>query len=102
MVTNCVVHIEVMGKEWSQNMEGQSQMVQRLPKILRKMLGKDATLPDFAFTDRGPGFYNSGTGTICRDYARALAEAGLKPSLGQVSKGSGNPQTSPTCSFTKP
>ena len=37
---------------------GAAMCVERLPGLLRKMLGRDARLPRTLFTDRGPGFYN--------------------------------------------
>ena len=34
------VHIQVMGQGWKQDGQGQGQMVQQLPKVLKKMLAE--------------------------------------------------------------
>ena len=81
------VHIHVVGKGWQQDPAGQAQMVEALPKVLKKMLGAGPH-PDVVFTDRGPGFYHPSSGTICPDYYSALEKHGFKP--WQASRPSGN------------
>jgi hypothetical protein len=67
-----VVHVEVMPADWALNGQGLAAFVDRLPKILRKMLGQGARLPRHVFTDRGTGMYNP-HGKVVREYADALA-----------------------------
>ena len=81
-----VVHIEMLGRDWIQDQEGQAQMVKRLPKILKKMLGNDETWASTVFTDRGPGFYWPLQGTICPKYLEALTECGFTPWAGEHAK----------------
>ena len=80
------VHIHVVGKDWQQGSRGQAQMVVKLPIVLKKMLGADASAPDVVFTDRGPGFYHPSTGNICAEYQQALQEHGFRPWAGEQSK----------------
>ena len=61
-------------------------MVPKLPGILKKMLGRDATYPDYVFTDRGPGYYHPSSGTINAGYFAALKEHGFTPWAGEHSK----------------
>ena len=56
------VHVEIMDDGWKQDGDGQAEMVERLPGILRRIAGADGRIPDYIFTDRGPGFYHSSTG----------------------------------------
>ena len=78
-MTQGKVHIEVMPDGWCQTGEHMAEMVNRLPGVLRRMLGRGATLPTTIFTDRGPGFYHSSTGTICPEYIAALHAHGFTP-----------------------
>ena len=80
------VHIHVVGSQWTQDARGQAQMVTALPKVLKKMLGSEADMPDVIFTDRGPGFYHPSSGTVCPEYYEALQQAGLKPWAGENAK----------------
>ena len=73
------VHIEVMGDGWEQNSQGMSQFVDRVPSVLRIMCGAGETMPHVIASDRGPGFYQSSTGHICKDYAEALKKHHLRP-----------------------
>ena len=72
------VHVEVMPPGWTQNGDGQAQMVSLLPGILNHMLGEQSGHPTVVFTDRGPGFYHPSTGTICPEYVGALEAHGFK------------------------
>ena len=71
------VHVQVMGRDWEQNGAGQAKLVERLPQILKKMLGQSEALPHTVFSDRGPGFYHPSQGTINPDYAAALTKYGF-------------------------
>ena len=53
-----------------------AEAVRLLPKVLRKMLGKDARLPRTLFTDRGTGMYNP-NGFVVKEYAQAAEKAGF-------------------------
>ena len=79
------VHVEVLPDGWSQ-WDGQTVVVPKLPGILKKMLGRDATYPDYVFTDRGPGYYHPSSGTINPGYFAALKEHGFTPWAGEHSK----------------
>ena len=56
---------------------GLAQFVERLPAILRGMLGEDARLPRVIFTDRGTGMY-SPQGFVVGTYEAAVADAGVR------------------------
>ena len=66
--------------------EGARILVERLPAVLDKMLGRSAKKPHTIFTDRGPGFYHRRWGTITGDYESACREHGFKPWAGTNSK----------------
>ena len=53
-------------------------MVNGLPALLDKMLGKDKAKPRTIFSDRGPGFFHRRWGTITGDYESALKEHGFR------------------------
>ena len=84
-LTQGKVYVEVLPDGWSQ-WDGQAAVVSMLPRILKKMLGKDATHPEYIFTDRGPGYYHPSSGTISSDYLAALDKHGFKPWAGEHSK----------------
>jgi hypothetical protein len=84
-LTQGKVHVEVLPDGWSQ-WNGQADVVAMLPRILKKMLGRDATHPDVIFTDRGPGYYHPSSGTINSEYLAALTEHGFTPWAGEHSK----------------
>lgn len=73
-----VVHVEVMPDTWCLNGEGMATFVERLPGILRRMLGPDARLPRTLFTDRGTGMYEPFQGKVVHKYRDAVAKAGFK------------------------
>ena len=76
------VHFEFMPDGWEQTGAGIAAFIARLPAILQRMLGPHARLPRVVFSDRGPGFYNSGTGHITSSYAEALANGGFRAFAG--------------------
>ena len=86
IVAKGVVHIEVMGQNWHQDPCGQAQLIARLPKILKKMLGNQDSYPEYVFTDRGPGFYHPSWATIYKEYEEALTKHGFTPWAGAYSK----------------
>ena len=75
--------VDVMPVKWTQNGEGQSYMVSRLPLILTTLLGDTGPKPSVLFTDRGPGFYHPSTGNICPEYMAALVSYGFTPWAGE-------------------
>ena len=77
-----VVHIEPMPAGWMLDGMGLAAFVERLPRILRQMLGTSAKLPRAVFTDRGTGMYTP-TGKIVRAYAEALQRAGFATYWGE-------------------
>lgn len=77
------VHIEVMGNAWCQTGAGMAQFVEKLPGALKTMLDDPAALPRVIFSDRGPGFYQSSTGHIVKDYRAALQKHGFRAYAGE-------------------
>ena len=66
-----VAHVEVLPPDWTLNGSGLATFVDRLPQILRKMLGPEARLPRHVFTDRGTGMYTP-QGKAVNAYAEAV------------------------------
>ena len=60
------------GGEWGRS--ACWQVVNELPSLLKKMLGKQTQLPRIIATDRGPGFYQASPGTIVAAYKEALSQ----------------------------
>ena len=54
-----------------ENMCGAAMFVDRIPGMLRDMLGTATHMPKTLFSDRGPGFYHKTHGTITSDYDAA-------------------------------
>ncbi|CAK0800003.1 unnamed protein product [Prorocentrum cordatum] len=77
-----VVHVEVMPADWKFNGKGVALFVERLPGILRKMLGAGARLPRHAFTDRGAGMYRQ-VGKVVNERAEAMEAATMHLYLGR-------------------
>ena len=75
------VHFEVMGADWEQTGEGQAELVAKLPKILRSMIGPKDSLPRTIVTDRGPGFFSK-NGYFIREYKAALKKHSFKAYVG--------------------
>ena len=69
------MHVEVMPADWPLDSSGVATFVERLPRILRSMLGRRAHLPNIVFTDRGTGMY-SPHGAVTRFYEEALTATG--------------------------
>ena len=65
---------------------GAGMLVDRLPGLLRRMLGQDTLLPRTLFTDRGPGFYHRSHGTITSEYDAACRRQGFRPWAGVDAK----------------
>ena len=71
---------EVMGADWQQTGEGMADLVARLPGVLTRLLGPEASWPRVIFSDRGPGFFVSSTGHIVKAYGKALKKYGFRTS----------------------
>ena len=56
---------------------GAAMCIERLPRMLTRMLGRNVRKPDILFTDRGPGFYNRRYGGITGDYEAACNHHGF-------------------------
>ena len=61
-----------------ETMQGAAKCVEVLPRMLDKMLGRDASKPRILFSDRGPGFYNRSYGTVTGDYEGACKSNGFQ------------------------
>ena len=72
-----VVHVEVMPPDWNLDGQGLAAFVDRLPKVLEKMLRGAERLPRHVFTDRGTGMYNP-QAKVARQYADAVSRNGFK------------------------
>ena len=70
------IHVEVMPAYWPLDSSGVATFVERLPRILRCMLGCRARLPSIVFTDRGTGMY-SPHGAVTQFYDEALTATGF-------------------------
>ena len=70
------VAVEVMPTDWPLDSSGVATFVERLPRILRRMLGPRARILNIVFTDRGTGMY-SPQGAVTHLYEEALATAGF-------------------------
>ena len=71
------VGVVFMPKGWRQTGAGIAQFVDQLEDKLREMLGPDARLPRTICSDRGPGFYQNGSGYIVEAYRKAAHSAGF-------------------------
>ena len=69
--------MEIMPETWSVDADGMSAVVERLPDILRRMLGPTARLPRTLFTDRGPGMY-APNGVVLGGYSNAVQQEGFR------------------------
>lgn len=76
------VHVEIMGSGWRQTGVGMSKFMARLQQILTDMVDDGDTLPRVVCSDRGPGFYQTSTGHITKDYAQALHQHGFRAFAG--------------------
>ena len=65
-----------MPADWPLDSSGVATFVERLPRILRRMLGPRARLPNVVFTDRGTGMY-SPQGAVTHLYEEALEASGF-------------------------
>jgi len=76
------LHVELLGDSFPGETEaGAATMVARVRAALNvRFPGGDA--PTTLFTDRGPGFYHSGTGHITAAYKRALRDHDLRAFMG--------------------
>ena len=81
VLARSTLHVEVMPDNWTLTAKGVAQFAERLPTILRRMLGDEARLPRNVFTDRGTGMYNP-VGKICNEYEQALGKTGFRPYWG--------------------
>ena len=69
--------LKMVPLDWEQTGAGIAELVANLPSILRAKLWKEKTLPKIIVTDRGPGFYQTSSGTIVAAYKEALCEYGF-------------------------
>ena len=76
------VILELMPIDWEQTGPGIAEVIDKLPRWLREWLGTSRRLPKFLFTDRGPGFYQAGSGTIVEAYREALQRNRFKAFAG--------------------
>ena len=68
--------MDIMPRDWPLDSSGVATCVERLPRILRSMLGSRARLPHVGFTDRGTGMY-SPPGAVTHFYEEALTAIGF-------------------------
>ena len=61
-------------------------IVNQIPRVLNRMLGRTTPKPRTLFSDRGPGFYHKTHGTITTNYDHACRTHGFKPWAGTHAK----------------
>ena len=66
---------------WKQNGVGMAKAVPVLEKLLDGVCGSSPK-PRVVFSDRGPGFYNTGNGIITTAYRKALEKHHFRPFAG--------------------
>ena len=76
------MHIEVLGHEWRQKGAGIAQPFQKLPGLLDGIVDAGDAWPRVVASDRGPGFYQTSTGHITREYESALKSQGFRAFAG--------------------
>ena len=64
-----------------------ADVVARLPGVLTRLLGPEASWPRVIFSDRGPGFFVSSTGHIVKAYRKALKKYGFRTYQGEDASG---------------
>ena len=75
------VRLPIMDMGWKQNGVGMAKAVPVLDKLLDGMSGSSPK-PRVVFSDRGPGFYNTGNGIITKAYRTALEKHNFRPFAG--------------------
>ena len=78
------LHVEMLSGNFAGECEeGAAELVEKVRAGINCRFQGGTTQPDHVFTDRGRGFYNTGSGKITKAYLEALKENGLKPVLGE-------------------
>ena len=77
VVTRGVVHVETMPPDWHLDGNGLAEFVERLPAIVRRMVGDGTPMPRVVFTDRGTGMHTS-LGVAVHAYFDAVRRAGFR------------------------
>ena len=78
MLTRGRIHVEVMPEDWSPTSTGMGIFVQKLPGILKRMLGPTAAQPKVLYSDRGSNMYTPRAGIALGPYAAAVEAAGFR------------------------
>ena len=71
-----------MRHKWRQTGAGMAQFVEKLPRILESIVEAHDAWPRVVASDRGPGFYQTSTGYITREYEAALKDQGFRAFVG--------------------
>ena len=83
ILTRGKLHIETFDENFpGETPEGAAQLVAKVRAAINLRFQAGAGQPKTLWTDRGKGFYFTGTGRITPEYKAALAEHGLKAQLG--------------------
>ena len=69
--------LKMMPIDWEQKGPGMAELIQDLPDLLKQKLSACKHLPKVVVTDRGPGVYQTYSGTIAAAYEEALAGHGF-------------------------
>ena len=67
----------IVPPDWQLDGTGLAEFVDRLPRVLQRLLGPTARLPRTVFTDRGTGMY-SPLGAIVHSYEAAVRRNGFR------------------------
>ena len=93
VLTRGKLHVELLPAEFpGEKQEAVEQLISKIPGILSVRF-PDQNKPKVIMSDRGPAFYNPGTGQITDGYREALRANGLRALMGDdASKQAGDSQ----------
>ena len=77
ILTRGFVRLKILPIDWTPTGQGASDFIDDLPGILRDTFGDAVALPRCVMSDRGPGFFQSSSGTIVATYKEALQRNGF-------------------------
>ena len=72
------IAVEVMPEGWKDDAAGMAMFAQRLPGVLKRMMGRGTATPKVLYSDRGPGMFVPRTGQATGAYAEGVQKAGLR------------------------
>ena len=76
------IGVMVMEEGWRPSGEGMAAFVERLPKLLKRMLGKTTSSPKVLYSDRGSGMFAPKTAVVNGKYGAAVEKNGFRLYVG--------------------